>query len=169
MVGRSITMKIMKRDPTAPVEPPKVSFCVILERRSSLLHYSFLGMDHATCSTSKSLSLALEVELRVMNKLSESMPGACLNRSTSILKSCEGSGFKYRSSNQPRRPHMHPLDKLCFLSSAKDLLRPLGHQRQSLRFVFNLHLKAIMTLRKLLWRHSNPQSHLTYHPFLKST
>jgi len=26
MVGRSITLKIMKRDPTAPVEPPKVSF-----------------------------------------------------------------------------------------------------------------------------------------------
>ena len=26
MVDRSITMKIMKRDPTAPVEPPKVSF-----------------------------------------------------------------------------------------------------------------------------------------------
>lgn len=24
MVGRSITLKIMKRDPTAPVEPPKV-------------------------------------------------------------------------------------------------------------------------------------------------
>lgn len=26
MVGRSITLKIMKRDPTAPVEPSKVSF-----------------------------------------------------------------------------------------------------------------------------------------------
>jgi DNA repair protein REV1 len=25
MLGRSITLKIMKRDPTAPVEPPKVS------------------------------------------------------------------------------------------------------------------------------------------------
>lgn len=24
MVGRSLTLKIMKRDPTAPVEPPKV-------------------------------------------------------------------------------------------------------------------------------------------------
>ena len=24
MVGRSVTLKIMKRDPTAPVEPPKV-------------------------------------------------------------------------------------------------------------------------------------------------
>jgi len=24
MLGRSITLKIMKRDPTAPVEPPKV-------------------------------------------------------------------------------------------------------------------------------------------------
>ncbi len=24
MVGRSITLKIMKRDPTAPLEPPKV-------------------------------------------------------------------------------------------------------------------------------------------------
>jgi DNA repair protein REV1 len=47
MVGRSITMKIMKRDPTAPVEPPKVSFCVILERRSFIAALQFLG--HGSC------------------------------------------------------------------------------------------------------------------------
>lgn len=26
MLGRSITLKVMKRDPTAPVEPPKVNY-----------------------------------------------------------------------------------------------------------------------------------------------
>ena len=47
MVGRAITMKVMKRDPTAPVEPPKVSFCVKLERRPFIATLQFLG--HGSC------------------------------------------------------------------------------------------------------------------------
>jgi DNA repair protein REV1 len=46
MVGRSITLKIMKRDPTAPVEPPKV-FLNKLCDGPQLISFQFLG--HGRC------------------------------------------------------------------------------------------------------------------------
>lgn len=38
MVGRLLTLKIMKRDPTAPVEPPKVGYWALLHISHSLIY-----------------------------------------------------------------------------------------------------------------------------------
>lgn len=48
MIGRSITLKIMKRDPSAPLEPPKVRIPVDYEKLQFIVAYSSWDMVYVT-------------------------------------------------------------------------------------------------------------------------
>lgn len=78
MVGRSVTLKVMKRDPTAPVEPPKVRDiifpCYPLEK---LMAYSssFWAMELVISSTNKLHYLDLEEMPLVTTKSSQTTLG----------------------------------------------------------------------------------------------
>jgi hypothetical protein len=77
MLGRSITLKIMKRSAGAPAEGPKV--CIMGMYSPNLLAdvclTSFLVMAVAICSTNKVRWLGLMDEQLTMRELSEIMPG----------------------------------------------------------------------------------------------
>ncbi|KAK0473587.1 hypothetical protein IW261DRAFT_1503671 [Armillaria novae-zelandiae] len=85
--GRSITLKLMKRDPHAPVEAPKAFL-------------SSLGMALATVFNKQGpLADPLVVPL-IMRTLLVTTLGECLNRSTLTRKSCAELAFRSRSSSQ---------------------------------------------------------------------
>lgn len=88
MLGRLITMKIMKRKQNAPIEPPKVCRSVILSKIcSNPQRVSFSDTERATHSINKGNSLAPEVTLSTTTKLLASMLGDYSNHSISIQKS----------------------------------------------------------------------------------
>ncbi len=77
MLGRSITLKLMKRDPHAPVEPPKVSFASLLVQMFTNSFVSFSGMALATSSTNKGLLRTRPVVRPMMRKSSAITLGEC--------------------------------------------------------------------------------------------
>ncbi len=77
MLGRSITLKLMKRDPHAPVEPPKVSFASLLAQVFTNAFLSFLGMALATSSTNKGLLRTRPVVRPMTRKSSVTTLGEC--------------------------------------------------------------------------------------------
>ncbi len=82
MLGRMITLKVMKRDPSAPVEPPKV--CSLWCFRCPILNLkaSFLDMENVTPLTNNVNWLVWVVAPSTTIKLSVNTPGGCSNLST---------------------------------------------------------------------------------------
>lgn len=81
MLGRSLTFKVMKRDPSAPVEPPKVGVPHSMQREdfftSNSPVYSSWDMVLAKCSISKLFWSDQAAEPRTTRRLPGSKHGGC--------------------------------------------------------------------------------------------